>query len=316
MNFVLKSESTFLLIPFLPYLQCPATSSGLTLQGDRLFADDGRAYPVEDGVPRFTEVCGDDARRQRDHYDGVAAAYIANLSYPHTQEYAAYLDGAFIDALGSGRLGTVAEICCGSGEALRLLGGRVERGIGVDISMEMLRRARGLTSGGRRLFVQGDATRLPLASGMFDCVVILGGIHHVPDRAALFREVQRILKPGGVFVFREPVSDAWLWRALRAIVYRLSPALDARTERPLRHRETVPVLMSAGLELVSWTTHGLLGFCVLMNSDILHFNRYFRFVPGIRSIARAMARLDAGVLAAPGLGKLGLQVVGKAIKRS
>jgi hypothetical protein len=46
--------------------------------------------------------------------------------------------------------------------------------------------------------------------------------------------------------------------------------------------------------LTSWKTYGFLGFCLLMNSDVLIFNRLFRFIPGIRAITRAFARSTIG----------------------
>src|SRR5207237_92271 len=159
--------------------------------------------------------------------------------------------------------------------------------IGVDISVSMLETARRQTWQAPAFFVQGDATTLPLESDAFDHVFMLGGIHHVGARAKLFSEVARVLKPGGRFIFRERVSDFLLWRGLRAMIYRLSPLLDHETEHPLLYRETAPVLEQAGLTLKRWSTHGLVGFCLLMNSDVLVFNRLFRFVPGIRAITRA-----------------------------
>lgn len=143
---------------------------------------------------------------------------------------------------------------------------------------------------------------------------MLGGIHHVPDREQLFKEIARILKPGGRFVYREPVSDFPLWRGLRAIIYRLSPMLNHETERPLLYEETVPLLEQVGLRSLRYDTFGFLGFCVFMNSDVLFFNRLFRFVPGIRTITRASARLDDMLLKLPGLKRAGLQVVGVAEK--
>ena len=269
------------------------------------------------GIPLFAEQpASEDARQQQAHYDRIAEAYAANLGYPHTQEYSAYLDAALLAAIGARPLGTTAEICCGNGEAFALLGQRIDRGVGVDISITMLEAARHAHPQSTFAFVQGDATDLPLVDASFDSVFMLGGIHHVRDRAALFREVARILKPGGRFYFREPVSDLWIWRALRAIIYRISPTLDHLTERPLRYDETVPYLAPAGLRLTFWRTYGFLGFCVLMNSDVLIFNRLFRFVPGIRRVARGFARLDDWVTSRPGWTRRGLQVVGVAEKRS
>ena len=76
----------------------------------------------------------------------------------------------------------------------------------------------------------------------------------------------------------------------------------------------MPVLERCGLRCESWSTHGFLGFCVFMNSDVLVFNRMFRFIPGIRQITRLATRLDRWTVARPGLGRAGLQVVGVAVK--
>jgi len=178
----------------------------------------------------------------------------------------------------------------------------------------MLQAGRHQNSGGNLHFVQGDATSLPLADAAFDAVFMLGGIHHVGDRRALFSQIHRILRPGGRFYFREPLNDFWLWRALRSVIYRLSPTLDHETERPLRWAETVPLLQAAGLTCDLWKPAGFLGFCLFMNSDVLVVNRLFRFVPGIRGIVRASCRLDEAMLRLGFLKAAGLQVVGEAVK--
>jgi len=302
---------------FVDLLRCPVSGQALALDGDRLSTPDGRHhYPIlESGLPAFAEHPESaEARQQLSHYDRIAAAYRANLGYPHTIEYTAYLDACLHKAVGEHPFGVSAELCCGHGEAISLFSARMSRGIGLDISPKMLKLARSDHREAHLCFVQGDATVLPLASSSFDTVFMLGGIHHVPDRQRLFAEVARILKPGGRFIFREPVSDFWPWRFLRSIVYRLSPTLDHENERPLRLSETAPPLTSAGLRLVHWTTHGFLGFCIFMNSDVLFFNRLFRFIPGIRGITRAAARFDEAFLSIPGFAGRGLQAVGCATK--
>jgi SAM-dependent methyltransferase len=303
----------------LPLLRCPETGTHVVQRGDQLQStSEDRAYAItESGIPLFAErFCSDHARIQEVHYEAIAAAYIENIGYPHTQEYMASLDRALFAAIPDGRLGIAAELCCGRAEAFHLFGARIDQGIGVDISVAMLEAARRDSPARHLSFVQGDATRLPLASGAFDTVFMLGGIHHVSDRRALFAEIARILKPGGWFYFREPLSDFALWRWIRAVVYRLSPMLDHETERPLLYRETAPVLAASGLSLRHWTTHGFLGFCLFMNSDVLVFNRLFRFLPGIRAMARLAAGIDAACLKLPFLRHAGLQVVGAACKVS
>jgi ubiquinone/menaquinone biosynthesis C-methylase UbiE len=298
-------------------LQCPATGQALTRQGGVLSSADGRRrYRIDaHGIAQFAEEpCSSDARRQQLHYDRVATQYLANLQYPHTQEYQSYLDRKLLHLAEGAALGRVAEVCCGSGEALALLGGRIGKAVGVDVSSAMLVAASSRHAQSKFLFVQGDATALPLASGAFDSVFMLGGIHHVRDRRSLFSEVFRVLAPGGRFFWREPVSDFFLWRWLRALIYRISPALDEQTEQPLLWGETVPVLQRAGFRLDAWRTFGFAGYCLLMNSDVLVFNRALRFVPGIRKLARWMTRVDDLILRLPGMSGSGLIVIGSAWK--
>ena len=303
--------------PFLDLLRCPVGGAPLRAAGQALVsAGNGSRYPVdESGIVLFLgSAISSDAKVQQTHYDRIADAYVANLGYPHTKEYTAYLDQALLSQLPASGLGDVAEICCGRGEAVGLIAGQFHRAVGVDISLNILKAARKVHRDPKIAFLQGDATRLPLADGAFDSVFMLGGIHHVNDRAALFGEIARILKPGGRFYFREPVSDFMPWLALRTIIYRISPTLDHLTERPLRYQETAPYLTEAGLTLGSWRTYGFIGFCLLMNSDVLIFNRLFRFIPGIRGITRAFTRLDDWITSRRNWTRRGLQVVGVAEK--
>jgi hypothetical protein len=95
--------------------------------------------------------------------------------------------------------------------------------------------------------------------------------------------------------------------------YTTPPLLLPASNTPqLLYEEAVPVLERA--QSLQYRTHGFLGFCLFMNSDVLFFNRVFAFVPGIRAITRGAARLDEAVLNLPGFGRAGLQVVGLAEK--
>jgi ubiquinone/menaquinone biosynthesis C-methylase UbiE len=303
----------------LDLLRCPIAQTELVERAGGLIPAgangvSSRTYAITDsGIPIFASASlSEDARVQEAHYERIAARYLENLDYPHTQEYGAHLDRALMDVVDKSRLDAVAEICCGRGEAFDLLSGKFWRGIGVDVSLAMLESALAKHQNPELCLVQGDATRLPLASGSFESVFMLGGIHHVNDRRQLFAEIARILRPGGKFYFREPVNDFAPWRWMRHIIYRVSPALDADTERPLRFDDTAPVLEEAGLKVLHWSTHGFIGFCLFMNSDVLVFNRLFRFLPGIRTVTRWSSQLDQRILRLPGLERAGLQVIGVA----
>jgi ubiquinone/menaquinone biosynthesis C-methylase UbiE len=302
---------------FIDLLQCPASKQPVCRRGNILAAANSPvSYRLTgSGIPLFAEeLCSDDARRQQVHYDRVAQQYLANLGYPHTQEYMNYLDTAMLEEIKGANLEECGEICCGSAEAFQLLDSRLRRGIGVDVSISMLEAARARFPSGNYFFAQGDATNLPLRDETLDNVFMLGGIHHVNDRDQLFGEIFRVLKPGGRFYWREPVSDFFLWRWLRAVVYRFSSSLDSETERPLLFQETEPPLRRAGLHLRSWKTYGFLGYCLLMNSDVLVFNRLLRFLPGIRMMTRLATEIDDWTIRLPGMGRYGLIVIGSAEK--
>ncbi len=52
-------------------------------------------------------------------------------------------------------------------------------------------------------FVRGSGEALPFADGRFDCVVSTWTLCTIPDVAAALREVRRVLKAGGRYVFLE-----------------------------------------------------------------------------------------------------------------
>ena len=100
---------------------------------------------------------------------------------------------------------TILDIGCGSGGiALHL----VERhgaaqATGFDVEQPVIEAARqraaalGLAEKAR--FIQGPPGPLPFADRSFDVVFSKDALLHVPDKDALFAEIFRVLKPGGVF---------------------------------------------------------------------------------------------------------------------
>ncbi len=298
-------------------LRCPMSGEPLEYRDGYLISQTGTyKYRITaSGIPLFAEkfVC-DDGLIQQKHYDKVSSDYLRNLSYQHTQEYTAYLDGALLQEIDASLLGRVAEICCGRGEAFYLLRGCVGNGVGIDVSLSMLEEARRTLTEDKFTFAQGDATMLPLSDAQFDSVFILGGIHHINNREKFLGEIFRILKPGGKFFWREPVDDFFVWRWLRAIIYKLSPNLDEKSEHPLRHQETVSMLEKVGFSVRTWKTYGFLGYCFFMNSDILIFNKLFHFIPGIGKITKMATKIDDFILKLPCFARLGAQVIGVARK--
>jgi ubiquinone/menaquinone biosynthesis C-methylase UbiE len=102
--------------------------------------------------------------------------------------------------------GRVLDLGGGSGWVSELLATLGYQPFTVDLATSLLtigqRRfaAKGLTS----RFMAADMTRLPVANGSMDAVIVMDALHHVPDIPAVFREAARVLVEGGQFILAEP----------------------------------------------------------------------------------------------------------------
>jgi demethylmenaquinone methyltransferase / 2-methoxy-6-polyprenyl-1,4-benzoquinol methylase len=111
-----------------------------------------------------------------------------------------------VDAASLNPGGTALDLACGTGTLTRDLARKVGPDgyvLGIDFSREMLRAARFRSTPGVA-YRLGDATNLEdVPSDSFDAATIAYGARNIPDLDALFSEMARTLKPGGVAVCLE-----------------------------------------------------------------------------------------------------------------
>lgn len=102
---------------------------------------------------------------------------------------------------------TVLEIGCGIGRMLRPLAARFGTVHGVDVSAEMIERAKARLGdlGNVHVWLTDGSSLKPIRSGSVDLVISYLVFQHIPDAAVVetnIREAFRVLKPGGVFKFQ------------------------------------------------------------------------------------------------------------------
>jgi ubiquinone/menaquinone biosynthesis C-methylase UbiE/DNA-binding transcriptional ArsR family regulator len=103
-------------------------------------------------------------------------------------------------ALAPEQVGLFVDLGVGSGRMLTIFADVYEKGLGFDLSREMLAVARANLDRAGVVHAQvrhGDLFALPLEGGVADVVCIHQVLHYLADPAAAVAEAARLLKPGG-----------------------------------------------------------------------------------------------------------------------
>ena len=139
----------------------------------------------------------------------------------------------------------VLDAGCGPGIVCEALLGAGHRVLGVDLSTEMLARARARCArfGDRARFVQGSVLELE-ASG-FDAAISRFVVHHVVDPVAFLRAQAERLREGGAVIVSDQTSDPDSGRA--AWHQKIERARDRTHTRNLTTGELADAFSRAGL---------------------------------------------------------------------
>lgn len=160
-------------------------------------------------------------QREQAHDRRIAerAEEIWNWDSPAGRRRAARRASLYVEhgALRSGRL--ALELGCGTGLFLERVARSGAVVIGVDLSGDLLARARVRTASLSNVrLARVDAHRLPFPEASFDVVYGSSILHHLDLEVALL-ETTRVLKPRGRIVFTEPN----LWNPQVAYMYLVGP---------------------------------------------------------------------------------------------
>jgi len=166
----------------------------------------------------WQDQLGASERQQQHHYDEIAADYEAHYSDEWSVEYRRQFiyDPMFegIDLSGQ----EVLDAMCGSGQTTSYLLKRGAHVTGLDISNEVLEQFQARWTDAKA--VKRSLLDSGLPDNSFDCVAVVGGLHHIhPEMKAAVREIHRVLKPGGYLCFMEPHTGSFP-DVIRRIWYR------------------------------------------------------------------------------------------------
>ena len=180
------------------------------------------------------------------YHDWEAGTYDEKWSISYDERCITYARDRFVAVAGEEGWPYPVALELGSGTGFFLLNlmqaGVMGRGTASDISPGMVqvavRNAEGLG-----LEVDGkvvDAETLPFGDDTFDLVVGHAVLHHIPDLEASLREVVRVLKPGGRFVFAgEPTAKGdRIARALSQLTWKAATRVTHLP--PLREKWAKP----------------------------------------------------------------------------
>src|SRR6266576_736519 len=137
----------------------------------------------------------------------------------------------------------ILDLGCGRGGVVELLWREVELAAGLDPDSPSLseHRAQGMP------VVRGVGERMPFVDESFDLIVCLWVLEHLKDPVEAFREVRRVLRPRGHFVFVTPNMRNPLMVANRIGTEDLT--IEAHVEGTIQLKEPVlPIGPSGGIK--------------------------------------------------------------------
>lgn len=183
----------------------------------------GRAEYLREGVRAAYSAAAE--RPQGEHPFPVGREFALSLDYPEdllaslpavsVQAFSGVSNVSVFADLAEGA--TVLDLGCGAGLDALIAARRVGpkgKVIGIDFSQAMLRRARQAASEAQVSHVefhQADAENLPVKDALVDVALVNGIFNLNPARDAIFRELARVVRPGGSvyaaeLILKEPLS--------------------------------------------------------------------------------------------------------------
>ncbi len=137
----------------------------------------------------------------------------------------------------------VLDIACGEGYGSAVLAEAAARVYGVDIAPDAVAHANGTYHRPNLEFLVGRCADIPLPAGTVDLVVSFETIEHHTEHEAMFAEIKRVLRPGGMMIMSSPDKLEYTERANHANAYHVKELYAAEFQQLVeRHFSHVAIL--------------------------------------------------------------------------
>ena len=137
-------------------------------------------------------------------WDESAEAWITALGESGDWARQYVLDPALLGRIAQRRYRRAVDVGCGEGRMCRMLQARAILTVGIDPTAALLDRARALDPSGD--YRAASAEAMPFADGEFDLVLSCLTLIDIPDFRHAFREMVRVLEPGGTLLIANLTS--------------------------------------------------------------------------------------------------------------
>lgn len=203
-------------------------------------------------------------------------------------EFAGSMDYAyefFKNKMSQFALGRVLDFGCGDGWASIMLAKKGYHVYGIDISVEMVNKSRKLAQelgvSDNAVFKEMTGEDLQFQDDFFDSVFGSAVLHHTDLEMAL-NSIHRVLKPGGMGLFIEPMNQnifLKMWRVLTP--WRRSPAEKALTNYEIGLiKKKFPAARLTYFKFASIFSSGLI--LIFPNNNLVHqINKIFEHVDNV-----------------------------------
>ena len=136
-------------------------------------------------------------------YNPEASSYDESRFHSKLGQHLDYMHKKIVDVLMPSPAGLVLEMGAGTGRITTWLAEKGFEVIGVDVSREMLKKAKknANVKHSEIGLVLADMRFLPFRRATFDSCVCVNVVDHTPDVNNALKEVSKVIKPKGVFIF-------------------------------------------------------------------------------------------------------------------